>query len=360
MRRMNLENEYNNRQRVPHHGEIMGRWKAASETFCESLGDRAELGISYGEGERQAYDVFWPESDRDAAPLVVYIHGGYWQRGDRSDYSVVAEGFVAAGCVVAVPSYSLCPDAKVMDIIGELTAFITELYKKMKRRPVVVGHSAGGHLASALLATDWSGHGDVPADVVRQAYAISGVFNLRPLIRTSINDALGLERDAADDASPALWSVPAGRRLVAAVGALESREFIRQSIEIAARWGEVGVRTDCVIVPDTNHFTVIHQLREPGSGMFERILEMARLSDADFEKRFAELPEKKPVEPATAEAAPEDVAEEAADSPETSETAAGAASAVADAAVDDPPAAEETTESVDASETETAPETTEG
>jgi len=277
MRRLNLEKEYNNRERVREYPQIAQRWQAASQAFRDSQTDHGAFDIAYGERERQRYDLFAPQGASEQAPLVVYIHGGYWQRGDRKDFSCVAEAFVASGCRVALPSYSLCPDVSVMDIIAEMASFLSALYQKTGVRPVVVGHSAGGHLAAAMLATDWSQHNGAPSDLVTKAVAISGVFTLRPLTRTSLNDALNLTSEAADAASPVLWQAPpAGRTLVAAVGARESREFIRQSLEIAGRWGEADVTTDCVVVPDANHFTVVDHLMKPGSGLNRRVIGMAK------------------------------------------------------------------------------------
>ncbi|MGF1651308.1 MAG: alpha/beta hydrolase [Hyphomicrobiaceae bacterium] len=279
MRRINFEAEYNNRQRVPEHPEIAARWSAASASFREAAGARAELDVAYGEGERQHFDLFHPEGEATApSPVIAYIHGGYWQRGDRKEYSCIAEPFVADGYRVAIPSYSLCPNVAVQDIAAELSSFVIALYRKTGQRPIVIGHSAGGHLAASLLATDWqSRDGDLPTDLVTRALAISGVFMLRPLIRTSLNDALKLDVDQADAASPALWDAPQGRRrLIAAVGALESREFVRQSLEIVGRWGPAGVTAECVVVPDANHFTILDQLMTHGTGLHARVADLTR------------------------------------------------------------------------------------
>lgn len=275
MRPTNFENEYNNRRRVPEHVDMMARWQAASEAFRDACGARAELDIAYGDGERQKYDLFHPADAAADAPLVVYIHGGYWQRGDRKDYSCVAEPFVTAGCHVALPSYNLCPEVTLLDIVAEMASFIAALYRKTGKRPFVIGHSAGGHLAATLLASDWSAHGDAPADLVTKALSISGVFNLRPLVKTSLNDALNLDRDQMASVSPADWSPPEGRTLVAAVGAEESREFVRQSLEIAGRWGGGGATAECVVVPDSNHFSVVDQLMTANSGLQCRALALA-------------------------------------------------------------------------------------
>ncbi|MEL6871468.1 MAG: alpha/beta hydrolase [Pseudomonadota bacterium] len=276
MRRVNFENEYNNRKRVREHGELTERWDKAADDFRNAAADRSELDIAYGDGERHHYDLFQPEERADEAQLIAFIHGGYWQRGDRKNFSCIAEPLTKAGFAVALPSYSHCPDVGVMDIVAEMRAFVVALHKKTGRKPLVVGHSAGGHLAASMLTTDWSEHGSNHEDLVTDAYAISGVFQLRPLLRTSINDALELDKDAADAASPLLWDAPKeGRRLVAAVGALESREFIRQSLEMAGAWGKAGATTECVVIPDANHFTVLDHLMTPGNGVFARVADMA-------------------------------------------------------------------------------------
>src|SRR5687767_9575348 len=179
---LDLEAEYNNRQRVPQHPQINARWAAASAAYRQAT--KADLDQPYGPKERHRYDLF--RAGAANAPLAVYIHGGYWQRGDRKDYSFVAKELNAAGIDVALPSYSLCPTVSVMDIVAELRACLAAIWKKTEKHPVVTGHSAGGHLTAAMVATDWSKIAGVPADLVRAGVAISGVFDLPPLITTSI------------------------------------------------------------------------------------------------------------------------------------------------------------------------------
>ena len=273
MTKIDYEAEYNNRRRVPEHEAIATRWAAASAAWrneADLLADQA-----YGPGERHRYDLFRARGAAKA-PLVVYIHGGYWQRGDRTEYSFVAETLVRKGATVVLPSYTLCPEASVADIMEEMRQFLRALWERMNRRPVVVGHSAGGHLAAAMLATPWSDYG-VPADLVRAAYAISGVFELEPLIPTSLNEALQLTPEAARGASPLLWPPPpADRTLVAAVGGAESQEFLRQSLDIAATWSAAGVKAECVVVPNANHFTVVDELTRSESAMVHRVLQLAQ------------------------------------------------------------------------------------
>ncbi len=273
---LNFETEYNNRTRVPEHPQIQERWAKASEALRSSA--KCELDKPYGKGERQKYDIFHPKTGA-AGPLAVFIHGGYWQRGDRKPYSFVARELIAQGVSVAVPSYSLCPAVSVMDIVGEMRQFLKALYEATKRRPVVTGNSAGGHLTGAMVATDWSKVGGVPPDLVKAGYALSGVYDLSPLIGTSINDAVKLDVSKAKEASPLLWPAPPrDRTFVAAAGGDESQEFIRQSLDITAAWSRAGVKAECVVVPSTNHFTIVDELVRPDSAMLARVVAMAKAS----------------------------------------------------------------------------------
>jgi arylformamidase len=273
MTAIDYEAEYNNRARVPEHVEIMERWQMLSAAY--RLASTPENDRPYGGKERQRYDLFVANSG--SAPLVVYIHGGYWQRGDRKDFSFVARELNANGITVAIPSYSLAPAASVMEIIDEMTLCLVTLWKKLRRRPLVIGHSAGGHLSAAMLANEWGRVAGVPADLVRAAYGLSGVYDLAPLIGTSLNQALYLSAGISRAASPIFRPAPAkGRRFVAAVGGDESAEFLRQSRDIAQTWEKAGVITENVVVPGANHFTILEELIRPGSPVLTRITELAR------------------------------------------------------------------------------------
>lgn len=276
--KIDYEAEYNNRVLVPDNALIGARWADASTEARTRLG--GELDIAYGPGIRNRYDLFLTTKRSIATPLAVYVHGGVWQRGDRKDYSFVAERLVARGIDVAIPSYTLCPETKVGAIYDELRLFTRALWRKLGRRPVVVGHSVGGTMAAALLATKWSAYGDVPDDIIRSAYAISGVFEVEPYVHTSYNVAVRLTAEEARAVSPVLWPAPKGRTLVAAVGGAESREFVRQSLDVAARWGEAGAKVECVVVPGANHFTVVDQVMASDSAMLDRIEGLARAAAA--------------------------------------------------------------------------------
>jgi len=273
MMKIDYEAEYNNRRRVPEHEAHAARWATASAAWrneADLLADQA-----YGPGERQRYDLFRARGATNA-PLVVYIHGGYWQRGDRKAQSFIAKEFNARGADVAMPSYSLAPTVSVATIIGEIRQCLKALYQRTRKRPVVIGHSAGGHLAATMLATDWTSVGDVPDDLVRAAYALSGAFDPEPLIATSLNDALKLDAASARAANAIVGrKPPPSATMVAAVGGDESQEFIRQSLALAATWSAAGVKAECVVVPGANHFTILDELARAESAVLARIVSLA-------------------------------------------------------------------------------------
>jgi arylformamidase len=153
------------------------------------------------------------------------------------------------------------------------------MWRKRRQRIFVYGHSAGGHLAACLVATDWKTFGpDVPADLVPAAYAISGVFDLLPLVHVSQNQDLRLDEAEARRVSPLYWPVPAGRSFDAVVGAQESSEFLRQSKAIAEGWRQRMVLTRYEEVPG-NHFTVVDPLNDPNSAMTARVAALANSVD---------------------------------------------------------------------------------
>jgi arylformamidase len=267
---IDYEVEYNNRARVPENPAIMAGWTRDAAAY---RAERVSRKIAYGSGPRNTIDVFAGEGQ---GPIVVFIHGGYWQALDGSSFSHCARGLNAHGIDVAVPSYDLCPQVTVDTIIAEMRAAAREL-ARLGRPLVISGHSAGGHLAACLLATDWPAeNASLPKDLVIAAYAISGLFDLVPLVGTSINKALGLDEAAAKAASPFFWTAPAHGSLDAVVGEKESAEYHRQSRTATEAWAKAGLPTRYGIVADANHFTAIAPLSDPASEMVTRLKQLAR------------------------------------------------------------------------------------
>ena len=266
---IDYEVEYNNRARVPENPAIMAGWARDAAAYRERHAPRA---IAYGPGARNTIDFFAGDND---GPIVVFIHGGYWQAFDGSSFSHLAGGLNAHGISVAIPSYALCPNVSVDEIIWQMRAASREL-ARLGRPLVISGHSAGGHLAACMLATDWPQFDpSLPRDLVVAAYAISGLFDLVPLVETSINRALCLDPAAARAASPLLWTAPARGSIDAVVGENESAEYFRQSKTIVDTWGAAGLATRFGVVAGANHFTAIAPLADPDSLMVARLKQLA-------------------------------------------------------------------------------------
>jgi len=266
---VDYELEYNNRARVPENPAIIAGWSRDAAAYRETHPPKV---IAYGTGERNRIDLF---SGDGAGPIVVFIHGGYWQALDGSFFSHLAVGLNAHGIDVAVPSYNLCPAVSIADIIDEMRAAMREL-AKLGRPLVVSGHSAGGHLAACMLATDWRAFdATLPADLVTAAFAISGLFDLRPLVKTSINTALKLDDASAQAVSPLFWKPPSRGTLDAVVGGNESAEYFRQSRSIVDAWSAAGIATRFGAIADANHFTAIAPLADVHSPMTLRLKQLA-------------------------------------------------------------------------------------
>jgi arylformamidase len=275
---IDYEAEYNNRARVPAHVEIFARWTREAEDYrVEAMqGRRAELGLSYGDTQRQFIDLFSPSPDV-TAPLALFIHGGYWRSLEPAMFSHMARGINSHGIAAAVVGYDLCPDVTIAQIIEQIRHACIFLWLRTRRRMVVYGHSAGGHLAGAMVATDWHTlYPNAPADLVPAAYSISGLFDLTPLVGIAMNQDLRLDEASAREASPLFWPAPKGRVFDAVVGGLESGEFLRQSRVVAEAWSRAGAQARYEAIPGTNHFTVIDGLSDPESAMVARVAELAR------------------------------------------------------------------------------------
>lgn len=256
---MDLEAEYNNRARVPGHEAVIARWFADGEAARDAHPPRPR---PYGGSERGVIDLFEVGPVR---PWVVFLHGGYWQALGREAFSWVAPPLMAHGLNVAVPSYDLAPDCPLDTILRGVGAMAAALQAETGQTPVVAGHSAGGHMAAWLVA-------DMQA---RAGLAISGVFELEPLIDTSLNRALGLDVDTARDLSASARTPPPGAVLDCWVGADESPEFLRQSRDMADRWAGLGATTRFETIAGADHFTVLNPLADSDSALVRRIVEMA-------------------------------------------------------------------------------------
>ncbi len=275
---IDLEAQYDNRAHVPEHERIFTRWAAETAAYRDIASKRgAEFGLKYGPSPRQTVDVYPAEGDATDAPLALFIHGGWWRSLDPSMFGQMAAGPNGQGVTVAVVGYELCPQVTIPAIIEQMRAACLWMWRMSKKRFVVYGHSAGGHLAACMLATDWKTLApDVPADLVPAAYAISGVFDLAPLLPLSLNDDLKLDEKTARACSPLFWNVPPGRSLDVVVGGGELDAFVQQSRTVAEAWRQGPTDIHYTEVPGANHFTVIDPLSDGDSAMSQRMAALAR------------------------------------------------------------------------------------
>ncbi|WP_269632635.1 alpha/beta hydrolase [Pelomonas sp. BJYL3] len=260
-----FESQYNNRRRVPEAEVLLQRWAEASALVREQA--RCQLDLRYGAGPRQRLDVF---SDSVAkAPVLVFIHGGYWRALSKEDLSFVAPGFTSEGAVVVIPGYDLCPEVSMERIPLQLAEALAWVWRHVAdyggdpNHIVLAGHSAGGHLAALLSCFDWKSLApDLPRQLVKGVLSLSGLHELEPLVHTPFLQAdLRLDEASARRLSP-VHQAPPDSPLYAVVGGAESEEFKRQCRLIQEAWGPQAVPV-VEEVPGYNHFDLLYDLVAP-------------------------------------------------------------------------------------------------
>ena len=262
-----FDEQYNNRARIPEHPAILRHWYDESARARERHPEMVER--AYGADSTERLDVF--PARHAGAPVLVHIHGGYWRALGKRDQSFIAPPFVAAGAMVVLPGYALCPAVSIEHIVLQMVRALAWVHRHAAehggdpKRIVVAGHSAGGHLAAMLLACDWRAVApDLPPALVKAALSISGLYELEPLRHAPfLAPDLRLTKSSARRLSPALFSAPRGT-LVSVVGADESEEFLRQADLITQVWGPHTV-IGSERIEQRNHMDVLHELADPRS-----------------------------------------------------------------------------------------------
>lgn len=258
---------FDNSGYVPGADTLGARWAAQAAAFRATLGGRAEVDLTYGPGPRNRMDVFRPEAE--AVGLVVFVHGGYWHTLDKSFWSHLAAGPLAAGWAVAVPGYTLAPEARIASITREIGQAVGFAANRVAGPVRLIGHSAGGHLVSRMICDD-SPVPEAVAGRLAKVVSLSGVHDLRPLLATRMNDVLRLDADEAAAESPVLRARRGDVPVTFWVGAGERPEFLRQTRAIAEKWQGAGVRD--VYEPGMNHFSVVEGLARPDGALVRELL----------------------------------------------------------------------------------------
>ena len=265
------DDAYENGGNIPGGTRWPAAWVEPAERMRATLAaeSRVRLDLAYGEGERNRLDLFLPEGTPRG--LVVYVHGGFWLRLDKSFWSHLAAGPLAHGYAVAMPSYTLCPTIRIGGIVQEVAAAIETAAGLVAGDLRLIGHSAGGQLVSRMVSQA-SPLSTVTLARIRHVLSLSGLHDLRPLMPTAMNERLHIDEAEATAESPALLRPVEGTRLTCWVGAMERAEFLRQNALLANIWTGLGATTMTVVEPNRHHFDIVDGLADPGHPLTRTLL----------------------------------------------------------------------------------------
>ncbi len=277
-----LDAQYNNRLRWPDYKEHFANWRKWSEESCAKLPCHRDL--AFGPGPMEKLDIL--PAEKQNAAIVVFIHGGYWYSLDKADYSYVAEGLRPHGIITAVNNFGLAPDTSMDEIVRQNRAALAWLWRNARTygadpdRIYVCGHSAGGHLAVMLLATDWPAfEPGLPKDLVKGACSIGGLFDMEAIRLSYLNKTLKMSEEEARRNEPLSQAYPVKAPLSLVVAIDETPEYHRQSEAMAKLWKGLGYPVDLLVPPGVNHFDVVNQLRDPNC-------ELVKVMLAEMRKAF--------------------------------------------------------------------------
>jgi len=270
------DTQYNALAMVPDHPRIAGRWMSDSARVRRT--NAGIFDIAYGDAPGERLDFF--PANGGGAPLLVYIHGGWWRSRDKSDFSFVAPAYTRAGINVALTNYSLAPSATIEEIVLQQLRALAWLYRHAdnydfdRERIVVAGHSAGGHLAAMCMAAVWPVFGaDLPAGLVKAGVLLSGLYDLEPVRHAQfVNADLRLTPERVARLSPALLPQSHPAPYLTAVGGLESEEFRRQNDLIRATWP--GTHRGDIALPDANYLTIVDAFADPEGALHAAVREL--------------------------------------------------------------------------------------
>jgi arylformamidase len=274
-----LSKLYNNRELVPDHPQYFARWAETSQRARATM--TSHLDLRYGDAPGEAIDLF-PARKGDGSCLM-FIHGGYWRSLDKKDFSFLAPALVDGGISLAVVNYDLCPKASMEEIVRQMLRasrwlwLHAEDYGMDQDRLYVSGHSAGAHLTAMLMCAVWPVFDrQLPKDLFKGGLAISGLYDLRPLIDIDwLNVDLRLDEATALRLSPAFMPPATRAPVMTCVGGDESSEFLRQNALLGERWR--GVFAGDIAMPGKNHFSVVDGLAEQASTLFQGARKLMKL-----------------------------------------------------------------------------------
>lgn len=274
-----IDHDYNARATVtPQQFDAeMARYRSVSERMAAQWG--RHLDVVYDGESGQRLDIFGPQPDQAGtlAPVMIFIHGGYWRALSKQDSAMMAGTLAGRGIATVAVDYALAPAVSLAEIVRQVRAAVAFIwhhgrdYGLDRDRIMVSGSSAGGHLAAAVLAHGWQEAAGLPQDLIKFAMPVSGLFELSPLSRSFAQEWLNLDKDAIAQLSPIRHVPPSGCPIILAWAGLESPGFKRQSLAYAEAWREKGGNVSTLEVEGRNHFDILMDWTDPGSALSQAL-----------------------------------------------------------------------------------------
>ncbi len=226
-------------------------------------GKESGLDQPYGPSLAEVCDVF--PANKPGAPIHIFLHGGYWYQFGKDEFSFMAEGLLAGGATVIIANYALCPQVSMSEIVRQMEALVVWCWHNATRiggdreRIYVSGHSAGGHLVACLAGTPWENRYGCPSNIIKGATAISGIFDLRPIQQSYVQEYVCLCDSEVEALSPLFHIKADCAPLILAVGGLESDEFKRQTLEYGIGYREAGNSITNIELTAHDHLSLLQE-----------------------------------------------------------------------------------------------------
>ena len=269
MWQLDWDDAFNNFVNVENPNALIEEWKERSLSFIEnssSIG-QVNLDIPYGDHSREKYDMFLPKGSSKGT--IIFLHGGFWFRTGKEHWSFTAQGLLSQGWTVILPSYPQAPEFKISEITTSISVLVNHIIEKFHGPIRVIGHSAGGHLASRMICKSI-----LPKSIsthIEKVISVSGLYDLRPLLMTKLNEVLSLDHEEAIGESSCFYD-PINTKIICWVGANERPEFLRQNRILAEAWSKKSNSIESFYDPEKDHFSVIDQLEQQNSPLTESII----------------------------------------------------------------------------------------